>query len=576
MAFVIIYILHSHKTASFGNNSYMNNVLLYPMVFGVCGVKNNQKVSLLIKANGRIEVDGKKSVKINKNYNIFLLRGIIFLFLGLYNVINGLFYFNGKYAKKNKYLLKSASSLNVSKSGVLGFFILIISILLSGLVLGLLPLKISFYLAPKNYNIVVKRLVVAIIKLVIVYLTFLLLKTVNVFKEYYKFNSAIKQIQKSQKQINFLEYFVCSVFLCLLILSVFGMTLAVWYGIFVNVFLCLLVFGLNYEIFKIATNKKWFFYITFPFCFLTYQKPSQKEIKCVNILLKQLEQNKTGDKMEQAKEQILFSEAYVTLKEKLEKAGKFDASDLDFIFCEILGKNRSGLKLLKTINCEDYKKAQDAVNKRCKGMPIDIIFGKTNFYGLDFIVTKDVLCPRIDTEVLVEQVIKNCNTKSKVLDIGTGSGAIAITIAKEAGAKVTAVDISDKALEVAKQNAKLNGVSVTFKKSNLFEGLSKINKFDIIVSNPPYIPSADIEELDEEVKNYDPMLALDGGISGLDFYERIIADAPKYLKANGMIFFEVGIGQAGDVKKLLEKDFKEIKIVKDYGKVERVVLAIIK
>ena len=277
--------------------------------------------------------------------------------------------------------------------------------------------------------------------------------------------------------------------------------------------------------------------------------------------------------MEIKEDKMPFSEAYISAKEKLQAANKFEQSDLDFIFCEILNKNRAEIKLLREISQVDFKKVMSVVERRAKAEPIDIIFGKTNFYGLDFKVTKEVLSPRMDTEILVEQVIKNCTVKTRVLDIGTGSGAIAVTVAKETGAKVTAVDISEKALEVAKHNAKLNGVNVVFKKSNIFSSISKLNKFDVIVSNPPYIPTADIGGLDEEVKRFDPILALDGGRTGLEFYEKIIEEAPKFLKPSGKIFFEVGIGQAGSVKKLLEKDFKDIKIIKDYGKIERVVEA---
>ena len=131
----------------------------------------------------------------------------------------------------------------------------------------------------------------------------------------------------------------------------------------------------------------------------------------------------------------------------------------------------------------------------------------------------------------------------------------------------------DEAIAVAKENARNNGVNVTFKKSDLFSNISKLGKFDIIVSNPPYIPSADIEQLEEEVKNYDPLLALDGGVTGLDFYTKIIECAPTYLTNNGKIFFEIGINQAKDVKKLLQKNFKDIRIVKDYNKIDRVVVA---
>ena len=253
---------------------------------------------------------------------------------------------------------------------------------------------------------------------------------------------------------------------------------------------------------------------------------------------------------------VPFSEAYVQMKELLTNAGKYEQSDLDYIFCEVLKKSRAELKLVKSIDKDDLKKITKVVKERASGRPITKIFGYANFYGLNFIVTNDVLSPRMDTERLVETVLKDIKTKQSVLDIGTGSGAIAITIAKNSSAKVTAVDISDEALKVAKENAKINDAKVNFVKSDLFESLGRFAKYDIIVSNPPYIPTKDIDSLDEEVKKYDPLLALDGGVSGLGFYEKIIAEAPKKLTKNGKIYFEVGIGQASNVKKLLQKYIK--------------------
>ena len=182
----------------------------------------------------------------------------------------------------------------------------------------------------------------------------------------------------------------------------------------------------------------------------------------------------------------------------------------------------------------------------------------------------------METEILVENVINETKNfkKCKVLDIGTGSGAISISVAKFSGAEVTAVDVSKSALEVAKQNAKDLDAKVTFIQSDLFSQLKKKQKYDIIVSNPPYIRSLDIEGLDGEVKNYDPRLALDGGDDGLDFYRRISAEAKEHLTKGGKIFFEIGKGQFTQVKNILAKNgFEDIKGIKDYNKIYRIVKA---
>ena len=157
-----------------------------------------------------------------------------------------------------------------------------------------------------------------------------------------------------------------------------------------------------------------------------------------------------------------------------------------------------------------------------------------------------------------------------VLDLCTGSGVIAIAIAKNSNAKVYASDISKPALSIAELNAKNNHAKVEFIHSDLFSSIKK--KFDLIVSNPPYIKSLDIEKLDVEVKDYDPKIALDGGNDGLDFYKEIISKAPSFLKNKGYLFFEVGKGQSKKVVNMMQKsNFVDINVVNDYNKIERIV-----
>ena len=552
----------------------MKHIFLLPCIYGVGGYKNGKTIFCLVKNSGKIQINSQKNKQKTKLFDIYLVRGFYFLFFGLLKTIQNLFEFNQMYAADNGVIKGAKKSLNLPLKNILFFFIVCFGVIISWIVLGIIPIKLSFYVLPKTFNLFLKRLTIGIIKCLIIYIFLLIIKFVKLFNQYYKFNSAIKEYQNQNNQVNFLTYFLCSIFLCVMVTSIFGIVANAWYAPIINAIISLCVLGVNYEFFRELQKTKAGKYIITPFYFLIDEKPSQTEQKCVKIVLKELEQGNnimTNEKIDDGK--IAFSESYVFTKEKLEKAGRFEKSDLDFIYCEVLNKNRAELRLIKEITKEQNKQVLKVVEKRARGEPITKIFGKANFYGYDFKVTKDVLSPRMETELLVEQVIKECSPKTKVLDIGTGSGAIAITIAKESGAKVTAVDISEKALQVAKQNAKNLEVKVTFKKSDLFLGLSKLARFDLIVSNPPYIPSGDIENLDEEVKNYDPPLALDGGKSGLDFYNKIIAEAPSKLKPNGKIFFEVGINQAKDIKKLLQKNFKDIRIVKDYNKIDRIVIA---
>lgn len=216
------------------------------------------------------------------------------------------------------------------------------------------------------------------------------------------------------------------------------------------------------------------------------------------------------------------------------------------------------------------------VSIRATGKPIQYILGHQEFMGLDFELNDFVLVPRGDTEILVEYIL-NCvddkNKKLKILDIGTGSGAIALSLAHFLpNSKVWTVDINPKALEIARINSIKLEVSdrVVCVNSDVFEGLEE-DKFDIIVSNPPYIRSSVIDSLQEEVKKYEPRLALDGGDDGLIFYRRITSESVKWLIPGGLLAYEIGHDQGSAVAELMDNDFEVIEIKQDYGNKDRVV-----
>lgn len=254
------------------------------------------------------------------------------------------------------------------------------------------------------------------------------------------------------------------------------------------------------------------------------------------------------------------------------KQNNIDNQEVNIIFMEALNLDRMQLLVKKILTKKEEKILAKCIKQRLKGKPIQKIFGRAYFYGLQFFVNKHVLCPRPETEILVETVLGF--KKQSVLDLCTGSGAIAVSLAKNGVNNIVASDISTKALCVAKKNAKHNGVKITFAKSNLFAKIKQ--KFDCIVSNPPYIPSKEVEQLDVEVKKHDPKISLDGGEDGLDFYKKIASQAKKHLNKNGLIAVEVGYNQAQTVKNIFEQNGFACFIKKDYNDIERIVVGELK
>lgn len=223
---------------------------------------------------------------------------------------------------------------------------------------------------------------------------------------------------------------------------------------------------------------------------------------------------------------------------------------------------------------------RDLVKRRSKGEPVAYLVGHKEFFSIDFEVNASVLIPRPDTETLVDQALRFLKirgaTPVKVLDLGTGSGCLAITLAKLLPqSRVTAIDLSAAALVVAKSNAKKHGLEerITWLEGDLFSPLKAGDRFDLIVSNPPYIPTGEIAKLDVGVKNHEPMTALDGGKDGLDFYRRIWPGALAHLLPDAKVMVEVGFDQAAQVEDLARKaGFSQVKSVADMGRIPRVVM----
>ena len=271
---------------------------------------------------------------------------------------------------------------------------------------------------------------------------------------------------------------------------------------------------------------------------------------------------------------MTYREAICFGEEKLNIAGiddaKHDAWLLLTFICKI-DRTFYYVHMDEEMEVGQVAEYENVLNKRAEHVPLQYITGEQEFMGIPFRVNESVLIPRQDTETLVEEALKVVRPGMKVLDMCTGSGCILISILKNiVDVQGFGYDISKQAINVAKENAKLNNVDASFERSDLFENVS--DKFDVIVSNPPYIPTDVIGGLMPEVAVYEPMQALDGKEDGLHFYRRIIEKASDYLNPDGKLLFEIGHDQGESVSKLMmEAGYKDVRVIKDLAGNDRVV-----
>lgn len=269
-----------------------------------------------------------------------------------------------------------------------------------------------------------------------------------------------------------------------------------------------------------------------------------------------------------------YTEAFLMGMQKLKEAEIGEAQlDARLLLEEVCGTDHNTLlchgdREVSESEEEQYRKA---LEQRAVHVPLQHLLGYQDFMGLRFQVNEHVLIPRQDTEILVEEAMRYLHDGMRILDLCTGSGCILLSLLHYSNdCEGTGVDISKEALQVAALNAELLGIKADFLKSDLYEKVT--GKFDLLVSNPPYIERKVIPTLMEEVREYDPYIALDGGEDGLDFYRRIIGGAQDYLKRGGQILMEIGSGQAQAVSELLrEAGFKEIDVCRDFAGLDRVV-----
>jgi len=253
--------------------------------------------------------------------------------------------------------------------------------------------------------------------------------------------------------------------------------------------------------------------------------------------------------------------------------------NIELMLCQILGISRLDIytQFDKPLTEIERKILRNMISKRVKRMPLQYILGNTDFYGHKFLVNNSVMIPRPETELLVDKVLKDIGNKYahlKILDIGTGSGCIALSLAKElSNSKILAIDNSYFALMTAKNNASNLAIkNVIFNQCNILEELPTLEKFDILVSNPPYIPIDEYNQLEPEVKLYEPKESLTDDSDGLTFFKRFAQIIPDLLKDNGIFYFEFGYNQGEKLINLYNKKGYNVKLLKDFNSIDRFIV----
>lgn len=373
---------------------------------------------------------------------------------------------------------------------------------------------------------------------------------------------------------------VISILVFALFESLVGSAIEGVWRVLLKIALLPVVAGLSYELLKgLAKTDFWLFYpLKVPGLLLqriTTREPDDKMLEVAITAFKAV-MEMDADKTIGEREFVVTkprTEVLAEVKTKLANHGITEEAEAEWIVSLTLGVKRDELDEKTPVTPKNIDKINKIVDERITGRPLWYCIGDTDFYGFTIKVDERVLIPRPETELLVYNALPYLGAQKTALDMCTGSGAIAIAVNKKTGATVTAVDKSADALSLATENAKLNGADIEFVESDMFTALGD-RKFDVILSNPPYIRTEDLSTLQIEVKDFEPKMALDGGKDGYDFYRIIANNAKSYLNEKGVLLLECGIDQAQTVANLLE-GYTDVTIIKDYENIDRIVKAVL-
>lgn len=554
-------------------------------------------------ADGVIRLETKR-VKPLKTRKIPIIRGVVSFFQSLFSGTAVLMrsadvYGEGEPSKFEKWL---AEKLKVNVMSVVGTLSMILGLALAVFLFIFVPQQLRIWIVGNDANPWAKNFIEGGFKLLIFVGYILLCSLLKDIKRTFMYHGAEhKTISCYEKGLpltpenakkctrvhnrcgtTFLVFvMVISIlaFACLeSLLATFDVTLNNFVRVLIKIAVLPLVAGLSYELLKFLakTESKIFYPIKAPGLLLqrlTTKEPTEDmlevAITAFDAVLKMDADESIPERkfVTAEKRSALTERAYETLK----KSGVEEKADAEWIVALTLGVKRSEVYSDDTVKPSLVEKVDALVKKRATGRPLWYCVGNADFYGYTLKTDERALIPRPETELLAENALKYLDGEKSALDLCTGSGAVAIVLKKKSGAKVTATDVSEDALALAAENAANNGAEIEFIKSDMFAELGD-RKFDVIVSNPPYVASDEIETLQREVKDFEPRIALDGGKDGLDYYRIIAKDAKSHLKDGGILLLECGEKQADAVIELLS-EFKNAEKIKDLENIDRIVKA---
>ena len=554
-------------------------------------------------ADGVIRLETKR-VKPLKTRKIPVIRGIVSFFQSLFSGTAVLMrsadvYGEGEPSKFEKWL---AEKLKVNVMSVVGTLSMILGLALAVLLFIFVPQQLRIWIVGNDANPWAKNFIEGGFKLLIFIGYILLCSLLKDIKRTFMYHGAehktiscfekglpltpenAKQCTRVHNRCGttFLVFvMVISIlaFACLeSLLATFNVTLGNFVRVLIKIAVLPLVAGLSYELLKFLakTESKIFYPIKAPGLLLqrlTTKEPTEDmlevAITAFNAVLEMDADESIPERrfVTAEKRSALTERAYETLK----NSGVEEKAEAEWIVALTLGVKRSEVYTDDTVKPSLVEKVDALVKERATGRPLWYCVGNADFYGYTLKTDERALIPRPETELLAENALKYLDGGKSALDLCTGSGAIAIVLKKKSGAEVTATDVSGDALALAAENAAKNGAAIEFIKSDMFAELGD-RRFDVIVSNPPYVASDEIETLQREVRDFEPRIALDGGRDGLDYYRIIAKEAKSHLKDGGILLLECGENQADAVIELLY-GYKNAEKIKDLENIDRIVKA---